>query len=356
MFTHAGRIAFAQAAEYYWTSTTKFLSASFDQFYFTDPPNSTPDYANDNGTNSLLQDIVYVPETPFGTGSIGSIAAGELFCVKHQKGGYIVSGDPTSPTVTWLGGVQPTYGADCVAAASPIGLIYMSAKNGAWLWNGGSQSIKVSTQLNDDFWTGAPQPPSIGPAFSLAVLGDLVFFPNNYVYNTTSNSWWIMDNQAIQYCWYGVGSDGDTVYCSPSIVPYAGGTTANQIFAYKYQLTTPATTYQWKSYPLPPTVEPEYSVTIREVVIRAQGIGTITPTFTSNNGLTGAGGTTASTTPASITLSSLTTPVRTVLTTGLINANDVCIAITSTGTGGNPAPVIYSIDIAYEKQNRLNAT
>lgn len=347
MFTHSGRVAFAQASEFYWTSLTEFMASNFDQFYFTDPPNSTPVYGTAHGTNSLLQDIIYIPESPSGTGSFGSVSAGELFCVKHDDGGYIVSGDPTAPTVTWLGGVQPTFGADCMAASAPIGLIYMSAGNGAWLWNGGSQSEKVSINLNDDFWTnGVTFAPNIGPKFSLGVLGNLVFFPNNYVMDCNTGGFWRLDNYTHgHFTYYGTASDGNTIYAAISTV-----TDGVDIVAYGYSRTTPATTFQWVSYPLPPTVQPEYSVTIREIVVRAQGTGTITLT------LTGVAGSTTGSPTAAETISSPGQPTRYIFDTGMIGAQDVYVTVLSTGSGGNPAPVIYSIDIAYEQESRLNAT
>ena len=56
-------------------------------------------------------------------GAWGSISASELFLVRHSGGGYVISGDLNSPTVTRLPGVTSTNGIVQVAGQTPIGLV-----------------------------------------------------------------------------------------------------------------------------------------------------------------------------------------------------------------------------------------
>src|SRR5580704_850469 len=128
LLCHQNRIILLQGNSYPWTVSTASLGGPYDQWFYTDPPNTVP---GNGAGDSLAQDVVFVQEWPVGAGAWGSISASELFIVKGRGGGYIVSGDLNFPTVTWLGGVQPTLGASIgLAASTPIGYAYLSLDNG----------------------------------------------------------------------------------------------------------------------------------------------------------------------------------------------------------------------------------
>jgi len=338
---HQNRIVILQQNEYLWTNASpgKVLAGEFEHFYYTDPPNTIPGNGN---PDSLAQNEVFVQEWPLGVGCYGSISAGELFCVKHNGGGFIVSGDLNNPTVTWLGGVTPTYNLNATAVSTPIGMVYLSNANGLWAWNGSNTSQKISVQLNDDFYIIPDPLPSIGPTYNLVVWAELFMVPNNYLFDTTTGGWWKLDNQTVPFAWYGVAYDGSSLYAMPSNV-----TQSTQPVVYQYSQDTPANVYSWKSYPIPKSID--RMVEVQECAVRAQGNGMVTLTFTADDGSSGP------TQPASATFSTTTRPVlqrQVVATTGY----DVTVTITSTGTGGGPAPVVYGFSVGFLETTPVNPT
>lgn len=65
----------------------------------------------------------------------------------------VVNGDIEAPnSVLFLPGIEPTGDIYGMAAAAEAGLFYCSTHRGAWLWNGGNTSQKISRQLRDDFF------------------------------------------------------------------------------------------------------------------------------------------------------------------------------------------------------------
>jgi hypothetical protein len=341
VLAHQNRIVILQQNEYPWTNAiaNKVLAGEFEHFYYTDPPNTVPGNGN---PDSLTQNEVFVQEWPLGVGCYGSISAGELFCVKHNGGGFIVSGDLNNPTVTWLGGVTPTYNLNATAVSTPIGMVYLSNANGLWAWNGSNTSQKISVQLNDDFYIIPDPLPSIGPTYNLVVWAELFMVPNNYLFDTTTGGWWKLDNQTVPFAWYGVAYDGSSLYAMPSNV-----TQSTQPVVYQYSQDTPANVYSWKSYPIPKSID--RMVEVQECAVRAQGNGMVTLTFTADDGSSGP------TQPASATFSTTTRPVlqrQVVATTGY----DVTVTITSTGTGGGPAPVVYGFSVGFLETTPVNPT
>jgi hypothetical protein len=327
VFGHQGRIVIFQQNVYLWTPGSA-LGAPFDQIYYTDPANTVPGNGN---IFSLAQDEVFVQEWPLGAGCWGSMSAGELFVVKHRGGGYIVSGDLDNPTVTFLPGVTPCFG-NTIAGESPIGLAYLSGNSGCWVWNGSNVATKISNQLNDDFFAIEDVPPSIGPTSQAFAWGDLIVTSNNYVYDTVTGGWWKLDNQATPFVWFGMSYDASTLYAFPSNV-----LDSTDPVAYPFSKTQPASTYQWLSYPLETSVF--RSLVVREVVVRAQGVGTIVVT------LNGIGGTSDDTVPVAENIDSPDQPVYVRFATG-IDAQDITVSLLADGNSGGPAPIIYGVAIA----------
>lgn len=341
VIAHQNRIIYLLANSWLWT-TGGGLVANFEEWYYTDPPNTVPGNGN---ADSLAQDVVFVQEWPVGVGAWGSMSAGELFLVKNRGGGYIVSGDLNFPTVTSLGGVTPSFTRAFLSASTPIGMVYGSETNGVWVWNGSNVSQKLSEQLNDDFFFSPTQPPNQTIQGAFQSWQDLLVTPNNYVYDTNNGGWWKLDDQTVPYSWYGVSFEGQSLYCFPGVV-----TDHTQPIAYKYSKVSPATAWQWTSYPL--QVSKDKSIVVRELVVRAQGEGTITLTVTGVDLATGA------TTPTDQTFTTTAQPLTFRFDAGTngLRAQDLTITIAAAGVSSGPAPIVYSLSIGWTDTKPLNQT
>ena len=336
--THQNRVVELTLDNYPWIGTIGGVTTLFptnETFNYTDPPNS-----NVMGA----QNEVFVEEYPSGVGAWGSISAGELFLVKQAGGAFIVSGDLNSPTITFLGGVTPTYGTinHDGGAQTLQGLVYASDFNGVWAWQGGMTSQKLSGNLNDDFWM---VPTEGGFSFSASSWGDWICTTNGWVFDTANGGWWKLTNPGFTPLYCRVRSDGTAMWTVAN--NFTSG--AAPIIA-QYNYATPGNAYTWQSYPL--TQTKDRNISIQEVIVRAQGVGTVTLTFA------GSGGTTAVTLPTPVNVNSAV-PVSTRMNVGsasgqTFQTHNVTVNIASTGTGGGPAPVVYSVSIGFLESAPIN--
>jgi hypothetical protein len=233
---------------------------------FTDPPNGDVYPAS----STTGQQLIAVAEEPYGYGAGGSISAGELFLVKRRGGGVIITGDINEPTsITYLPGVQPTGGGYGNADSGIQGLFYCSIDNGAWIWNGSNTSQKISQQLDDSFFSTPDA--AIYLSWYVRCIGDKVYFSNNWLYDTRSQSWWKYAPDATQggktFFWI-QDVDGTGFYASPLTFQ---STDTN--FLSRFDFNTPAQHYQWRSLPLRLSAEDRVA-DIREIVVRASCAGT----------------------------------------------------------------------------------
>lgn len=226
---------------------------------YTDPPLSA---------SMGNQQTVLAAEEPYGYGAGGSISAGELFLVKRRGGGLIVTGDLVEPSVTVLPGVQSTGTLYGNGASTPVGFVYCSWDNGAWVWNGSNTSQKMSSNLDDGFFL----PPEFGTTFAsnnygfyVNSYGDKVYFSNNWMFDTKNNSWWTYyprPNQGGTNLFWVQPVNGNYIYAATlSIVN-------NGAFLYRFDPTVASQNYQWQSLPLKLTA-PDHVSDIREIVVRA---------------------------------------------------------------------------------------
>jgi hypothetical protein len=320
-----------------WAAPTGVPQAFYtsEVFNFTDPPGTQPFPAQ--------QAEQFVVEYPFMHGAWGSISNGELMLIRHQGGAYIISGDLINPSVTRLFSVTPTQGLTTLAGETPIGLVYGSKNNGVWVWGGGSTSVKISPQLNDD----AIQLPTIphlttyGPMSNFNQLGDLVYCPNNWVFSTTLNSWWRWSAPGLPFAaWHWPTFDGQGMWVWP-IESFSN--TPNFI---KLSRLTPATSYTWQSYPMP--FSKNRQVAVRGVSVRAQGHGTITVSFADPQGVQ------AGTEPVTININSVS-PTLTQLVAAA-NGYDITMTLMAQGVSGGPAPVIYDVSVGYREGTLVSPT
>lgn len=342
MVCHQNRIIVLAAQAYAYIGTVgsvNTVQVNNENFYYTDPPNSPQMGA---------QDEVFIQEYPYGVGATGSVSAGELFLVKHRGGGYVISGDLNAPTVTFLGGVQPTYQTVNSTANTPIGIIYASFQNGVWAWNGSNVSVKISDQLNDDFWQLTSLPPATtggSPlvSFEAVLWGNYVICTNGWMYDYVKSSWWKLTPSSFAPLFVLVGEYGNVLYTLPASVSTAAPT---GIAAYSY--STPATTFSWTSYPMGASID--RMLAPDRVAVRAQGSGTVTIT------LTGLSGTTTVTSPTTLTFNSTSQPQLLEASVGNVLAHDITINIVSTAASTGPAPTVYSVSVGYHETTPASAS
>jgi hypothetical protein len=296
-----------------------------EQISFTDPANSFNAFAGPYSIGTQLQ--VFMQEFPNGYGAFGSISAGELFLVKHQGGGVLVSGDIASPTVTRLPGVVPTGGMGSRTASTPDGLVYYSRFNGLYIWNGSNTADKISDQLEDDFIFKVSVNKLLNFSLSLVAWGDWIVTTNGYLYDTRTKSWWRLDDpSAYDIQWLSVGFFNDNLYAIP---PRVNNTTKTGAIR-KYNARIPRLSYSWQSHPIAESID--RVIDIREIVLHTQGHGTVTITLTGHSGAQIA---------ETFTVNDMTQPHRLRLPT-YIQGYNIVVSILSTGAGGDPAPVVYA--------------
>lgn len=172
-----------------------------DLLYYTDPP-SNPN----GGTVGVFQATPnqFSLEETSGIGAWGSVSTGELVLIRRGQGAVIVYGDPTNPTSQIkLPGVQGTGQVMQKLTPCTQGAVYVTQAAGAYAWNGSNVSQKISPQLPDQAlvrqelenggWVVANQG-FVGCRSWHDMLNDFVFFPNNYVFDSIGNSWWLCED------------------------------------------------------------------------------------------------------------------------------------------------------------------
>lgn len=281
---------------------------------------------------------VFVPENPSGYGTWGSMSANELFLVKYSGGGLTVMGDIADPSVTRLPNIVSTGNLPNIGTNSPVGFVYGALKNGAWAWAGGDSCENLSPQLDPDFWvvpvsrfkfTG-------GVRGVWATCGDWVLAPNNWLYDTTTKSWWRLDDPEIARMWnMQVETGGGTIW--GAVTTFTDATTP---IAHGYDKNVPALNWSWKSHPIPKTVD--RLVNVRELVLMVQGTGTVTVTLIGVDG--------ATTTETFTGIASNTYPI-TIRKNTALKASSLSVRIQSDG-GATGAPVVYELRIGVDEKMR----
>lgn len=256
---HQSRVIILSGIGYDWPTGAGAMSIN-ENINYTDPPNGDVLPAQ----STAGQQTVLVAEEPFGYGCGGSISAGELFLVKHRGGGVVVTGDIFAPNVTYLPGVQPTGEGYGNADSGTAGFFYCSVDNGAWVWDGGNVSQKISPQLDDNFFHMDPAAENL--SWYVRCIGDKVYFSNNWLYDTRTQSWWKYYPDSTQG---GVDLFWTQYVQGPSF--YAAKLSwlvGADTFLYRFDSNLANPHYQWRSMPLKLAGE-DRVVDIREIVVRA---------------------------------------------------------------------------------------
>lgn len=305
------------------------------------PGPSRLDYKDARDPDSSTYVLDVTDESPFGLSSWASMNSNEMFLVKHRGGGAIVRGDISRPQIIRLPGVASGHGAACLGAATPLGYMY-GTREGVWSWAGSDACDNVSGNLNPNFWicddvanfaTGQP-------LSKFAYSYPWLFVGNSWVLDTRNGAWWRLENvdtAGRAFHNYEVGIDGELL----AFVPLRED---GDPFGLSYDLDSPsarATSYQWTSQPL--AYSRRRRVDFREIDVVIQGVGNVTVTLTGINGVTSS---------KTFTVNSTARPVAMV---GKVDchSHDVVVTIAATGTGGNPAPVVYRTSLGYRESNSV---
>lgn len=259
-FGHQGRIVAIQPNNGYGWPVAPSIFPN-EGFSYTDPP-QTETWPHQFET--------FGPENPFGYGAFTSVSAGELFAIKCRNGAVIIQGDLNNPTVTSLPGVRSTgvlYGRSDTDAN---GSYYCSDKQGAWVWNGGNAAMKISAQLDDNFFrvSNAITDTSYY-GYYCQRWGDWMLFSNNWIFNSTTGAWWRLSDPTLgedggdSFYWYVPGFDARYMFCARQ-----NCTNTSTKFLFEYDRTIPGSSFSWQSLPIRLPVEDRTS-TGRELVIRA---------------------------------------------------------------------------------------
>lgn len=292
----------------------------------------------------------FAEEKPFRSGVVASITADEIIFIKDREGAVLVRGDLDNPTVVQLPYVESTHGAYSIPAKSNFGLVYGTI-NGIYVWEGGESARYISPQLEGWFWNHDVALNYLGNRGRFAWWNPWVVVPNNFVYDSRSESWWRLDTPT-----------NTTVACNVADVVNTG----NRLYLFPHKIAanaspmwytaTPdvlADTYTWQSQPL---VESRTRVmTVQEIHLMVTpasthaGSVTVTLTGFDKNGVAA--------TPVStvFTLAANTNPQmlhKDVVTNFQATHIQVRIEANSNNTA-KPAPKVHSIGIATAERARV---
>ncbi len=289
-------------------------------------------------------------EKPYRSGVVASITADEIIFIKDREGAVLVRGDLDNPTVVQLPYVESTHGAYSIPAKTNFGLVYGTV-NGVYVWEGGESSRYLSPQLEGWFWNHDVALNYLGNRGRFAWWNPWVVVPNNFIYDSRTESWWRLDTPT------------DTnVSCNVADVVNTG----NRLYLFPHKINgsakpmwytaTPdnlADTYTWQSQPL---VESRtHVVTVHEVHL------IVTPGSTAAGSvavtLTGYGKDGTAVTPVTVTFTmgaNINTQMlhKDVVTNFQATHVQVKIVANANDTAA-PAPKVHSVKLATASRARV---
>lgn len=309
------------------------------------------DQNNFIATNVTFNAALLVEENPTGFGTWQSMNANELFLVKNRGGGVVVRGDISRPTVVRLPGLPSVYDATNKGCLTDKGYVYGS-RTGVYRWNGADTAEDLSPQMGgpnggwfwktDDDETDMLWPGALHGTFTYAP--PLIIAPNNFMYNTETNSWWRIHPTPTQdatngkiFAHWQTSSSG-RFYGVPAYISDSQTTVWS-----RFDPNLGCRKYVWRSQPLAKTRN--RTLNMREINLVAQGSGTVTID------VIGLGGQLDSHT---FTVSDTDRPVIQFAQIK-IQAQDVELRITSdSGSNSVNAPVVHRIAIGYNTASSVS--
>lgn len=322
------------------------VSSAAEDIYFTVPQGITFD---PNSPNE------YTTVDFSGYGAWGTIATGELFLVKASGGGVVVSGDPGYPSSSiFIAGVKGT-GAICgKGIPCQTGLVYLTETDGAYLWNGSNTSEKVSAQIPD---TDLIRKDLVELASGSVVqsistfhdyLGNLVFWANNYIYDSLNNSWWQSEDPDA----HNFGCFAHSVFHSDSKMWALEQNPGRVVSPYLFDTLIPQNSYEWTSNPIPAAGPGLLShLAAVEVVVSnptpRDALVTLQPTVPA--------GQTPYLNQNPAQAIAFRIPAFSVAWRGRANFGyedfNIQISVKATNMGTQPAPIIHSINLGFKPTN-----
>lgn len=317
-----------------------------DVIFFTDPVNTYTVPSTQVGT-------ALSAEEPTGFGAWGSLSTDAFFLVKARGGGVVVSGALTLPSITPVPGVASCGSNVSQAAATSHGLFYVAADGGVWSWRGSDTSQKVSIQIDDGVFRMFED--QAGVNFHFQEWGDWVLCTNNWMYDTLTGGWWKIEND----------NPLDDPVAAPlqsGIWAWSRGWRGNHMYGaevnYNNNYRTPihtwdrdqsATNYSWQSQPLHESIGK--TIDVQELLVMAQGIGTVTVTFTGFDG--------TESEPCAFTFSETTQPTIFRQPVGVVGGGAfqnqfVTFKIVSDGDTA-PAPIVYRVSIGWNERQPVGS-
>ena len=250
------------------------------------------DLYNDPTTNVYR----FMPENPGTIGVMASMNANELIAIKHNGGGGLLRGDVANPQFVALPGLPSIQGATNVPTVTQMGLVFGTAE-GVYLWQGSEGADLISPTLEGWFWK--PQgTPDINDGYlyneypvrgKFNVSPPFLYAPNNWVFDMRSNGWFRLapttQDLTVEettttyntgYRNYEVSVTGRVYGIKPLI------TESDLIVGHIYDKAVPAHQFSWRSQPIARTMARR--VDVREIVLTAQGAGTVTVTVLGSDG------------------------------------------------------------------------
>jgi hypothetical protein len=320
-----------------------------DYFEYSDPPGSADSTSVTVVEGGTL--ISYTLEDSSGFGAWGSVSTGELVLIRRGQGAVIVYGDAAFPSsVIKLPAVQGTGQIMQKMTMCPAGAIYVTEDVGVWAWNGGNTSTKVSNQIPDQACVRLEL--QYGGVLTLGVTGcrswhdcinGLVFLPNNWVFDSINNSWWMCEDPGIMSfgAWAKSKSNSRFMFGiegqSSSAVSYQGVT---------FDTTTLASSYEWTSNPIPSVARDLSTITEVELVASNPSASacavTVTPTIPANQVSSFVNNPQS----ALFVIPPFTSGYRATIELGYTEYN-ICINVQAANDADNPAPVVHAINLTF---------
>lgn len=269
----------------------------------------------------------------------GVVSTGELLIVSKGRGALRISGSLEYPTITELPAVVSTGLQSMRAVPTSLGLLYAVDQRGVFVWNGSNISEFVSPQLRYDFFNRATptHDESGGQSIQAAAWRGWAVFPNGFLFNPDTKSWWIMEDLAgtVEVV-YWTNNDGK-LYGIRDTVAHTNA----QISPLVSYGSTKRTSYSWQSHPIP--VAPHGRlVRVNDIEIRVIPSAGETQTVTVT--LTNSEGTTVTETFTFLALSTQTIRLR--RTTSCLGF-DVIVRVQASSGSSNPAPVVDSVSLSW---------
>lgn len=328
---------------------------SFTDFFITDPPQQPV-----SGGGLTFTHAKFEPSQLLGIGSWGSIDAGEAFIIGQNGGAVYITGDIFAPTsVVKLPAVVSTGGIIGPSAVTSSGYVYLT-EQGAYSWNGGNTSQKISNQIPDDVlyrtagFTFNPLPSQRPVLTHHDTWGDWVLFCNNWMYSTITNSWWQVEDPAVAqmnlHC-QSVMSNRFFFSSQDFVQNTSGGLQTIQLLMYAWDRNKPSSSYTWISNPI--ATQPGFLTTLSQVEIVASNPSstscTIQVTPEVPAGQTPIAGNNAQS--VTFTIPPTTSAMRQSATLGYTDWNIQIGLNAANSNTNNQAPIIHEVSVVYVNEN-----